>query len=688
MILSDNETRIDRLNNLAIAKTIVSIIKENRESISIGVHGDWGAGKSSVLAMVEDELKPSDNSDQNSKDKNDPEYSVIRFNSWQYQGFEDAKIALMRAIVCQLEDRAKAYNHNHPIEHGMDEISDIGKRLWKNLDKLSIAKNIGKIGVSLATGTTPLIIMEGIISTIKNTVTDQEKAGELIETIGNFINTPEEETSGYREMEDFRQNFKQLFEKAHIKKIVVLIDDLDRCLPKVAIETLEAVRIFLTLENTAFIIAADDAMIRYSVKEYFPRVIEENNDKQDSITKHDYNSFADKYLEKLIQVPLHIPRIGIAEAQLYIMLLMIESELGESKELKELGDVVISKLNKPWALEQLSTEEIQDALKDKYNDAIENVKIAKSIDKILAEHTSGNPRNIKRFINMLLLRTEIAKNRGFDPNDLKMAVLAKMMLIEQYNNDFYKALADELDEEGYCKAFEITLDQKLDESKTDDKENDVENNTNEENEKIIKSKKEVKKVTKLDNDEVASIIVRNEQFKVFLQQEDIKAWMQIEPSLVGIDLRPYYFACTERIDFFFNSPEERLRELVSVVRAGTFNTVNKKEEISELNTLDAKQLLKIVSQDVFTRDLSESQPPKSIEGIRCLVEYRSELQEDLVDFLLTLPFDKLGIWAVGGWDSCIPKTSNVRSKLNIFFKKVEESTTNPIIKTAAKKSQR
>ena len=116
--------------------------------------------------------------------------------------------------------------------------------------------------------------------------------------------------------------------------------------------------------------------------------------------------------------------------------------------------------------------------------------------------------------------------------------------------------------------------------------------------------------------------------------------------------------------------------------------INKKEEISALNTSDAKQLLKIVSQDVFVRDLSESQPPKSIEGIRCLVEYHSELQEDLVDFLLTLPFDKLGIWAVGGWDSCIPKTSNVRDKLRLFFKNVEESTTNPIIKNAAKESQR
>ena len=48
MILSDNETKVDFLNNRAIAKTIVSIIKDSKESISIGVHGDWGAGKSSI----------------------------------------------------------------------------------------------------------------------------------------------------------------------------------------------------------------------------------------------------------------------------------------------------------------------------------------------------------------------------------------------------------------------------------------------------------------------------------------------------------------------------------------------------------------------------------------------------------------------------------------------------------------
>lgn len=683
MILSDNETRIDRLNNLAIARTIVTIIKENKDSVSIGVHGDWGAGKSSVLAMVEDELALTCNSENNGDKDTTLEYACIRFNSWQYQGFEDAKIALMSAIVSQLEKRAEIYSENHKIENGIEEAKKIGKRLWKNLDKLSLAKSVGKVGISVATGMAPLVFIDGIINAIRDTVTDQNKAAKLIETIGNLTKEPEEEVSGYKEMEEFRENFKELFEKAHVKKLVVLIDDLDRCLPKVAIETLEAVRMFLTLDNTAFIIAADDAMIRYSVKEYFPRVLEQDNDSQDLTAKFDYNHFSDKYLEKLIQVPLHIPRIGIAEAQLYIMLLLIESKLGESDELKKLVAIVISKLHKPWALEQLSTEEIKGALDSKYDSVIDNIKIAKSIDKILAEHTNGNPRNIKRFINMLLLRTEIARNRGFKASELEMAVLAKMMLAEQYNGEFYKVLANELDEDGHCKLFESPVFQEHHEREVNNKKVEVLNETKANSIHEGKKGKVLKEAKMPEN-----VADKNESFKIFLTQEDVKTWMQIEPSLAGVDLRPYFFACTEKVDFFFNSPEERLRELVSVVRAGKFNTGRKKAEIQSLDTSDAKRLLKIVSQDVFMRNLSENQTPKSIEGIRCLVEFRPELQEDLVDFLLTLQFDKLGVWATGGWDSCIPKTSNVRDKLKQFFKNIEENTTNKLIKEAAKNAQR
>jgi KAP family P-loop domain len=48
MILPDNETRVDLLSNEAIAATIIKLLRsQHARPVTIGVHGDWGAGKSS-----------------------------------------------------------------------------------------------------------------------------------------------------------------------------------------------------------------------------------------------------------------------------------------------------------------------------------------------------------------------------------------------------------------------------------------------------------------------------------------------------------------------------------------------------------------------------------------------------------------------------------------------------------------
>lgn len=705
MILSDNETKLDLLNNQAIARTIVSIISESKESVSVGIHGDWGAGKSSVLAMVEDLLNSKPSSGNSNPDENfdndldwenwneeDPEGAAedetglpisdcitVRFNSWQYQGFEDAKIALMSAIVKALQKEAKAYYRKHPVKGAIKRIKETSKNIWKNLEKLGLARNIGKVGVALATGTTPLALLDIATKYAKDIFTDEKKRNEFINAAGELLKNTTTESSSYQEMMEFRTNYEDLFKAAHIKKLVVLIDDLDRCLPKVTIETLEAIRMFLSMENTAFIIAADDEMIRYSVKEYFPRVLENEGD--ESTGTIDYNRFSDKYLEKLIQIPLHIPRIGIGEGQLYILMLLIESEIGsDSAEMKSLAETVITKLSKPWALEQLSTVELQKILGESYDKVVDKIRIAKSIDLFLAEHTGGNPRNIKRFVNMLLLRTVVARNRGFDEKDLEMAVLAKLMLVEQYNYEFYKALAEELRDDGTCAAFDVTPDPE--ESEIGDLMVQKENQETKGTEKEKKAAQK-KQLVKEEKTVTFTPKYKNSEFAQMLEQRAIKKWIESEPLLAGKDLRPYFFACTEQEDFFFTNQDERLKELILAVQLGKFATGSKIDPIIQLDDEDALYVFKRVTAEAFKRDLSSPKVPKIIDGLRVFIKKRPELQSALVDFLLTLPGDKLGVWATGGWEECISNESEAKQRLKEFFKKIYEQTKNPFVKSAA-----
>src|SRR5690606_27051071 len=96
LLLADNETKVDLLNNEAIATTIVGLLTEKPDrAVTSGVHGDWGAGKSSVLEMIESTLEGNER------------VLCLKFNGWRFQGFEDAKIALIEGIVTALiEERS------------------------------------------------------------------------------------------------------------------------------------------------------------------------------------------------------------------------------------------------------------------------------------------------------------------------------------------------------------------------------------------------------------------------------------------------------------------------------------------------------------------------------------------------------------------------------------------------------
>ncbi len=639
MILSDNETKVDMFNNRAIAKTVVEVIRDcDDRPISIGIHGDWGAGKSSILAMVEDEFsKPDDG------------FVCIRFNGWKHQGFEDAKIALMSAIVSELSENRKL----------TVEAKDALKKLWKNINWLSVAKTVGSTVFSLATGLPPIGLLTNVLDTLKGSVSSAEKVATSVESIGKYMTDAKvfDDTSLSKEFAEFQRSFEILLSKSKIQKLIVLIDDLDRCLPKVTIETLEAVRLFMFTKSTAFVIAADEAMIEYAVHSHFPNLPQEES-------KNDYD-YAKRYLEKLIQVPFKIPALGEVESEMYITLLMICSVIKEEDDdFNSLLMVAIEKMKRPWENTGLSLGDLQTALRAKYDSVSSKVSVAHQISGILASNTQGNPRKIKRFLNMLLLRKQMAVARGFG-DDVQVPILAKMMLAEYYFPIQYKEIAALTDDRGKCPDLSA-FEKQLNESSMPPEESTPDKGTI----KTVPQSTPAPEKSK-----------KNEQIEKWNGIKEFPSWVSSEPRLGEIDLRPYFFASKGQENFFFNQiKSEQMRELISMLMGGSMSVATVKDSIKQLTPDEAKQIF--THLEIRIKKSSDiSTMPNGIEGMRALVAQHTALEDSLVSLIESFEMKTVGTWICNGWNDCI-KSESAKAKLKAYFSRLQTDGTK-ITKAAA-----
>lgn len=626
MILSDCETCNDLLNNQAIADTIIGLIlKRPGLPITIGVHGDWGAGKSSILEMIEagfnnhfdkytqylpapklaTEFETDDPKVQALllEEYTQRDFLCLKFNGWRFQGFEDAKIALLEGIVDELLSKRSI----------PDQAKQAIKNVFNRIDWLKVAKKAGGLALTTLTGV-PLpeqikdatAILRKLISSPSSVLT-QDNVEKACTSCLDILKPAGEGTNVPKEVREFQKAFDQLLDAAKIKHLIVLIDDLDRCLPDTAIETLEAIRLFLFTNRTAFIVAADEGMIEYAVRKHFPDLQESSNSQ----------SYARNYLEKLIQVPFRIPSLGDTETRIYVTLLLIEAIVGQySPEFQRLAISTKENLKKPWISGALDRESIKDIFKEQYDSVKDNILLSEQISPMLASGTSGNPRQIKRFLNSLLLRYSIAQARGFE-SDINMQVLAKIMLAERFYSSLFDKIASTSasSDDGCC-----VFVQKLEEH-------------------FLKGTPIKEATANLTDQDI-------EIFKTFQSSEAISGWVKISPQLSEIDLRPYLFLVKDRKDYF--GPLSALGHLSSVVdklMGGRLVVASLGKEFPKIQPTEAALLFEEVRQRTLGQDLSTT--PPGVDGMKFLVRNFPALQNNLLDFLESLPAKKLGPWAAG-----------------------------------------
>jgi predicted KAP-like P-loop ATPase len=214
-----------------------------------------------------------------------------------------------------------------------------------------------------------------------------------------------------------RTSFEEILKDMDVT-LVVFVDDLDRCLPPTVIGTLEAMRLFLFMKRTAFVIAADDRMIKEAVRLHFQGARLDDD-------------LVVNYFDKLIQVPLRVPPLGVNEVRAYLMLLFVENSKSLSQQDKDkIRFEVNTRLSQSWRGKAVTPEFITALVSECPLALCEEFQIADNLAKQMAtaKKIAGNPRLLKRFMNTLSIRKSLATLQGIKVDS---AVLAKILLFER-----------------------------------------------------------------------------------------------------------------------------------------------------------------------------------------------------------------------------------------------------------------
>ena len=229
------------------------------------------------------------------------------------------------------------------------------------------------------------------------------------------------------DIKKFQKEFTSLLEKTKINRLVVFIDELDRCRPDTILETLEAIKLFLFEGKVAFVIGADERHISYAVKSKFKDI----EGVQIDIGK--------EYLEKLIQYPIRIPQLNADEMEIYIACLLLQSELEENNFQKALSWIIEKKKED---FEKFKINSVGKLFSDTENihvKIVESLSIANQLAFVLSNGLHGNPRQCKRFLNSMYMRLQMAsyKNKQLDKK-----ILAKIMMLEYIKPRIFNKIAE------------------------------------------------------------------------------------------------------------------------------------------------------------------------------------------------------------------------------------------------------
>lgn len=531
---ADTETNSDFLNYSEIAELVAELVaNSNLLPLSLGVFGGWGIGKSSTLRLVEAELA-----------KTPDRYLIINFDAWLYQDFDDARAALMSVIAAAL------------VKASPPSLAEKAKDLLVRVNKLRALGLLVEGGAALM-GVPMFGLASRGLGALRDLVTGKADEKDIkalkegaaeVQSNATGLLRPAPDREPPEEIAAFRMEFGEVLSGLD-RTLVVFIDNLDRCLPANAIHTLEAIRLFLFMPRTAFVIAADEDMIRHAVTQHF---------------KNPGERHVADYLDKLIQMPVRVPRAGVLEVRAYLFLLLANSALTDGLVRERLRVHLIHCLQTSWKDDSGFDVDSVLQIVDRQNDESfrRALEMADRMAPMLAYagRVQGNPRIVKRLMNVVRMRASIARKREMP---LDEAVIAKLALFERCTDSAATELLHD------------TI------SMSPGGKSDL-----------------LRELEAAEGDEQLKTHMPDEWQKHF---SVLKEWVQLEPKLAAIDLRPAVYLARETVPLRLavGSVSPKVRHAIEVLAQTA--TISSKASADAIGTLDAPE--RVLAMEQIVREM-------------------------------------------------------------------------------------
>lgn len=559
----DSETNIDLLDfDYLISMTKHIIENDDLSPCSIGIYGDWGSGKSSLAEMALKELSREEG------------FVCLKFNGWLFEGYEDAKTALIGSILDKIAESKT------PKGKALETLN----RLYKSIDFFKVASKGLKYGADFlltgGIGTITDLTMQSVLSKVKESNLQDSITEEQIEKSLNAVFNNSEIRDN---LKSFQNDFKDLLKETKIKKLVVFIDELDRCNHDTILETLEAIRLFLFAPGTSFILGADERQVMYAVRKKFPEI--EGN----------HIDIGKEYLEKMIQYPIKIPQLGVKEVEYYITCLLFKDAF--KNNFGPFIDYIKKEKKKDFINFEINYEVIAPKFSELNQETLrETISLSKQLSSVLSTSLKGNPRHCKRFLNALSMRLKMASFKGLI---LDKKVLAKIMLIEYFKDSLYKQLSDlQSDEKGKPKELEF--------------------------------------MEKGDWDNV-------DRLKIWKDDSWVLNWIKLEPALFDVNLQPYFYFTRESLQqtHIISSTSLSIEANLILKNLQSKSDIKITDAIKKAPNLSPFEAQEVLKELITQIQISSNIDSKLFKSFIGLGQTKESLYPDVIIALKSLPVDKI-----------------------------------------------